>query len=877
MPSLEIVAPVPLTPFGLSLTFPQPLGQAQAETVAQELQVAVADYLVQGLSNVNFGDGVTLQSVGLNVTAPNVTSASGLRRRRRLQQQQQQLSYNVDGSAQFGNTGQTRVNPGNLAQNLDNSLQALLNDPNKQGSLTAFLQLHPNSQVLQSTSTAAASVPTSPPGERRPTVVAIVFGFLLVGLALASLLFYLHCWCKKLRKKRKERQREREGVVASTPPRSPARPPVVPGFLATSVTRSKDDDGVEESSEDDSSYAGVSEGSSDFENDAFARELKLAATLDRRAWEDYQQRKQVCVCVPRKVWCQVCVLFWGSHLLLLQQLEKDGMVVGRSPNRKKNDSFGDEDDDGEGIEVTEQGATLIIGPVDPPESPRPPPMLSSNRTTFPYGDEVQQDRSPRDKGSNPPGRSPQKGVDNGVEWGAEEIVSIAPNTSDKENGFQASPEKAPSPEKNPARGLLRLFSSNTDAVAARARKRHIEPEEQPELKRRPESSPSTTPRSSPVTISSSLVVQESPPSSLNGPVPRSSPATTIVMGNNSRDLADEEKESPKRSEPFLAFEIVKEVRKLSQFVKGYEQRREKEKIEEFSDELDDASMTDSSQHSWSSDSRNFLGLMESHDEAENRGVMLDPLEDNPVDDSSEATDPEEAPPSEKGSDESRLGITPFQVSTLVSASAPEYPPSPRVSARNRDIPLKPVPPPIVSKPPPTGGLGTQLSPIPGTPRTPEESHVFRFPDQADNVARGSALSPASDSRSPRRNGHGHESPGLLDMGAPMSTRQLDSIEDSAAAKAEDGRPQPRLRSLRAGDAILDGDSDLDTAPSDETSGRQRNNSDPLTPKQERPVMQSPPSSQKRSKNKAFSNILSMFENKTQAAIFPPSESWQYNY
>ena len=136
-----------------------------------------------------------------------------------------------------------------------------------------------------------------------------------------------------------------------------------------------------DSSEDGSSYQGVdSETDSEKGSDAFARELKLAASLDKRAWEDYQRK--------------------------LKSLERQGLVLGDEPEMSRSvgpamgvskgsalDGAGtygasydldEESDTDEGFEITDAGSTMIIGPVET-ESDDYRSAISG--TTFPYGDE----------------------------------------------------------------------------------------------------------------------------------------------------------------------------------------------------------------------------------------------------------------------------------------------------------------------------------------------------------------------------------------------------------------------------------------------------------------------------------------------------------
>jgi hypothetical protein len=1022
LPQAVPVEDVPITPFEVLLAFDEPLSATDEATATAELEVAVTDYLMRELSGEDFGEGVELGSFALTVS-PASGAARKLRFFRGLQSMAQIYTYDVDGTADFSSGGE--LDTATLGRAVDSSVNDMFEGTEGSQAFTEFLQTETESEVVRNTAGAFVETQELPPleedpgGKEKPSTVSIVIGFVIVGLAALSLLFYAYTWFKGYRKKAAQRKRERQGVHgvpqksatasrvtnsarASQPPQQQQQAPPVPvppGFLASSnITAPR----VDSSSEDDSSYQGVdSEDSGD--NDAFARELKLAATLDKRAWEDFQHKTQ--------------------------ELEDKGMVVGSAPPESSSRGGAaaavaagalasaiayravsdrpeeDRPEEDEGFEITHAGSTLIIGPTDGKDDYQP----EIAGTTFPYGDEEEDLRRadpPGPRGSTVAHRSPKRLNDPAGVRGSQ-LAIISPAAEEYSEGIELNAAGVAQSSRletfhdddsdsdfDPATMLMNSLTANTGAATARARY--------------------PTPRYSPTSqsidpsIPSSQAFQLSQASTSSDP--RASargasamPALNEVPSTDDDDDTEDQQQSKDSNslQSLLTIDIVKEVQKLSQFVKKYERKREKEKMKEavreerevvswspndsrsipsvsydtlseggrFSrpEEVeDDGSESESSQSSWSSggDVVQQKPVVRSRKYTPNLSIQVD------VEDSS-SVDSEKGKPT-FGSDESRLGITPFSVQKLMAAK-PDADASRRRIAERQALKTepKPVPPPIpkpVSKPPATGwGFSpTVLSPIPGTPETPGEKYEsptkrraplndiprnveqIRTPEstrfsrklprgqhspteqvrtpeanrsqrkslrgqsspieqawspESNQLPRKSPIaqrSPVEQIRTPEPSQSQRKSP--IAQRSPMSSNGYnqengvhDSLRVNLAArdsrvslppKSRSGKNKHRLSSLRMHESIADADPEIMSAlapsdeggrghgmvPSDEETTRDGSQRDLDTPS---PGFKITP---RKSKNKGFNNILSMFEAKpSKEAMFPPSENWQYNH
>ena len=133
----------------------------------------------------------------------------------------------------------------------------------------------------------------------RPSLLSIIFGFVLTGLAAMGLVFYVYLCYKKrqkrLKKERLQRQASQFRMPSSriTPSGQPIVAPVIllppkppPSIPTTATTRPQDDDQSDVSGFRLDTMTSDGGGA----GDAFARELEMAASLDEKAWEDFQRK-----------------------------------------------------------------------------------------------------------------------------------------------------------------------------------------------------------------------------------------------------------------------------------------------------------------------------------------------------------------------------------------------------------------------------------------------------------------------------------------------------------------------------------------------------------------------------------------------------------
>jgi hypothetical protein len=162
----------------------------------------------------------------------------------------------------------------------------------------------PTEPPLESNSAEASNNTTD---DNRPSLLSIIFGFVLVAIATAGLVAYGYIFYRKRQKKLAKRRKMRESVeykpptshkATTTPTRKSVAPtmapPPTPPTLALPPPIGKIPNGDDENDSEGSSYKGIGSGSEDDAagKDAFARELQTAASLDELAWEDFQQMKQ---------------------------------------------------------------------------------------------------------------------------------------------------------------------------------------------------------------------------------------------------------------------------------------------------------------------------------------------------------------------------------------------------------------------------------------------------------------------------------------------------------------------------------------------------------------------------------------------------------
>jgi hypothetical protein len=229
-----------------------------------------------------------------------LVSETSRRSRRRLQQQQQLSLVSAVGSIEFAIDPAFDQNA--FADRVSQELDVVLTEDFLQQALVQA------GVPLNGTTEAAGGQDNNPSGSQtngtraanvkdRPSNVRIVLGFLLLVLTLASLVFWARVlWKKrqkKLRKRQIERLRKSQSIVATLPSVPEQRVGVVPvqkTLSSDSSTMSSykgidspSEQGIERLKSDDDEVSSVS--------DPFARELQHAASLDRRAWEEFDRNQ----------------------------------------------------------------------------------------------------------------------------------------------------------------------------------------------------------------------------------------------------------------------------------------------------------------------------------------------------------------------------------------------------------------------------------------------------------------------------------------------------------------------------------------------------------------------------------------------------------
>ena len=138
--------------------------------------------------------------------------------------------------------------------------------------------------------------------EDKPTLVEIIIAIILLVLAVAGLVAYAYIFWKK----RQKRIRRRNQFGVGHKPPSPYPRPRPRGASVTPTGISGSANGMplassrpsfpgvrmNHSSSSESSYKGLGSDSDEDDVDVFAKELRLAASLDRRTWNEFQHRGQ---------------------------------------------------------------------------------------------------------------------------------------------------------------------------------------------------------------------------------------------------------------------------------------------------------------------------------------------------------------------------------------------------------------------------------------------------------------------------------------------------------------------------------------------------------------------------------------------------------
>lgn len=341
---------VPINEFVLTLGFDEPqTGTAQDLAVlTAEVNRILTETLTASLNEANTNEDVTLERVDLTVEpqlrrrrAENVFE--GDRKLRSLQQET--VNFGVSGTARYSVAAGSDVTPDQLAFETNTVVATTMNDPATQQALTEEFQNQTVSEALSNTGSvsARAQAPAGDDGNQKPTTVATVFGFILVGLGAIGLGMYGWAYFKKRRKRQRQRKRDRQrGLSETLNTTNIANTTASMGSMNSSVNRSRSspaskmivlpptefenssseesDSATSASVESDPATNAVTRAvpdsavnnyvpASDSESSAsdpydgiesetssksdFTRELELAASLDRRSWIETQRHRNV--------------------------------------------------------------------------------------------------------------------------------------------------------------------------------------------------------------------------------------------------------------------------------------------------------------------------------------------------------------------------------------------------------------------------------------------------------------------------------------------------------------------------------------------------------------------------------------------------------
>jgi len=142
----------------------------------------------------------------------------------------------------------------------------------------------------------------------RPSTLSIIFGFILTGIAVLGLFGYAYLFYRKRKKKLKKKKKMKESITANAAVAAAAAAASKKNQnnqyyskktpLSTKAPQSSQSNlnsiMLSQAESEETSYKGLgsSLGSLEDTSDPFAKELKLAASLDQEAWNESQRVKQ---------------------------------------------------------------------------------------------------------------------------------------------------------------------------------------------------------------------------------------------------------------------------------------------------------------------------------------------------------------------------------------------------------------------------------------------------------------------------------------------------------------------------------------------------------------------------------------------------------
>jgi len=858
---------VAISPFTLTLGFLSALNSSQLEDVGNELENVLPDYLSEQPSST---EDVYITGYEFNITIKENVE-------RRSLQENSDYTFEVEGSVNVETPASETISTEQIVESIDSVVTEALDESNME-TFTQYVLDNPNSNVLRSTTGVSAKTTRTQsvelyteevenkneePGKKKPTPVEIFFGFLLIALMLLSLVFYAYQFYKRWKRRSAQKRRERQGVYATAVPKQLVD---TEGYAmqSSSLARTSNVALTREDSSDSSSYSGLDDENTS-KADSFARELESAVSRDERAWVSYQSKKN------------------RSH-------EPISMIVE------------DEESDGGGFEITDAETALIFGP-----STNADESFHSiiSESTFPYGDEkrqfIQRERSPIDEGTSMSGTS-RNSID--PPGPRSSSVTRQQRHLDDPAGVRGSQlpgaetENLDSQHLTPSKMLQN--TALTRHISMLSGRQIVDDDIDTDSLISQGGDERSHGSDAVVTLLGRLTAKREDRSLQDA---QSNPSARAIQQlsdgssnlRSSREHHEGEEhmantDSQSKSQSLLTVNIVNEVKKLSAYVKHYETKRvKKQKASEKSMEKQSSASTNGmtfadsdSESSCSSDS-NFSGDVESF----RSPLHLANLEDDEL--SSSSSDSENGKPA-LGSDDSRLGIFPFPARTngapLLDTDALKQriasrEPSDKPNSVSRAKSLR------VSKPPVTGDAltSTSLSPIPATPDAADSKTRNFGRSLLDGILGKNSrqTSPVKEesirtSKIPVLKGPPNDSP-PRSKGSPsrkqkFSFQLMDSQKDAEHSINSYSADSPSASEPRKKSLTVMRHQDGSVLDSEHSNDSSKNVSDKENGTADNSVVNSVP---RKSKNKGFNKIISMFEAKPKEAIFPPNESWQYNY
>jgi hypothetical protein len=842
--------------------------QQDLAEMAQQAKIILEEYLAARFrGGFDEEDGVTVSSVDLNVKSFLTFRQHErlLYPMRRFLQLNRAITLEARGAAGF------QVSSNINTEEFLSQVNSILDESVKPESLTSVFQNKTSGLTDYRVSMVTNTETALEEPQDKPTLVEVIIAIILLVLAAAGLVAYACIFWKKRQKR--IRRRKQFGVGHKPPSPNPrprprgtsVTPSVTPGTvngMPASVSRPNfSAGGINHSNSSESSYKGLGSDSDEEDADVFAKELRLAASLDRRAWGDFQKHTQTPVSQDSStsrsrvraepssssIYNAETDVYRDLAAMNDAEIERDArdggyglreelplgqgiiglMVTGDTVSIQSNSSFpyGDEHDNGE---YPASGQMPYVG--TPQVSPLPG---SKTMPTEAFEDEhLERDdtsggwrmtKSASSRLTNNPAShtKPSRysflfpGHQSKLE--PETISSESPSEleegkgsiSDRTSGALRGSPMSHSWSTNPPRGVGSAENATTAAIRGS-----------------PQSSSWNTGNSS---RGISLLSQAGSFSA--------SPAieSTAAVHEESSSAAVSEEAS------MMTADIVKEVQRLTQFVKTYERKKEmRMKRGEFEEGVYDATLSNST-----TSGMEFDSLMETVNSLQNV-VGHDPT--NKATKNRSPTDLTTSPDTF-----SKPSVTP---SKQTSSNSPEQPVS-RSTGKDDDM----------------SGIRSIHSDSSSDVETMESDDLSRrlgitpFKVQNPNTLQRSPVSSA-----PYHPGHVYQrttSPEDVSISGNSQQRK-----GTASTTQYGKRQSSALSNLRQNDAILDHGSDGFAAPSDETrvlSG----DPDPPNPFPLRHPQSIMP--RQRSRNQDFNSIVSKFESKSQDPIYPPNESWQYNY